>query len=338
MKQSIFMLMCAGFATLAFGQETEERAQKIVIGHILPRFERLAKQTTYLAQVAEKECAADSAALRSAFTDAFDALLAASHLRFGPMEMDNRSFALAFWPDPRGSTPKSLEKLIQANDPIIQTPQDFNSVSIAARGFYALEFLIYDPVLSTAGEALYHCRLIQTIAKDIQKLAVSTLADWQDEYAMKMLDPSIMGPYRSKDEVDQELFKALSAGLQFTSEMRLGRPLGTFDRPRPRRAEAWRSGRSSHHVAISLSALRDLSLQLAPAGSFLEERLQSAFDRAQSQLTSLDDPIFAGVAIVQTRIKVEIVQQSIEAIRDIIRNELGPELGVNAGFNAMDGD
>ena len=323
---------------LASGQEEAERTRGVVNDHIIHRFELLADKSADLAQAAQKDCTAGSESLRTAYADAFDTWIAVSHLRFGPTEIDDRAYALAFWPDPRGYTPKALNALIRSKDPIIQRHEDFAKVSISARGFYALEFLIYDPVLSIEGEKHYRCDLIQIIAKDIQLLAESIYTDWKNEYAMSMLNPSRKGHYRTEEEAIQELFKALSTGLQFTSDTRLGRPLGTFDRPRPRRAEAWRSGRSSHHVAISLSALRDIAIKLAPSGSPLEHRLRLAFDRALSQLANLDDPIFASVAETQTRIKVEIVQQSVDAIRKIVCDELGPELGVIAGFNAMDGD
>ena len=338
MKQFFFALACFSFANLAFGQEKAERTRGIVAHQILPGFELLANHSANLAQVVQKDCFAGSASIRAAYTDAFDAWIAVSHLRFGPTEIDDRAYALAFWPDPRGYTPKALRSLIRSKDPIIQKHEDFAKVSISARGFYALEFLIYDPVLSVEGEERYRCDLIQIIAKDIQLLTDSINTDWKNEYAMSIINPSNKGRYRSEEEAIQELFKALSTGLQFTSDTRLGRPLGTFDRPRPRRAEAWRSGRSSQHVAISLSALRNIALELAPPGSPLKLRMEVAFDRALSQLMQLDDPIFAGVAAVQTRIKVEIVKQSIDAIRKIVRDELGPELGVIEGFNAMDGD
>ncbi len=338
MKQVIFAIICASFATLASGQEEAERTRGVVNDHIIPRFELLADKSADLAYVAQKNCTAGSESLRAAYADAFDTWIAVSHLRFGPTEIDDRAYALAFWPDPRGYTSKALNALIRSKAPIIQRHEDFAKVSISARGFYALEFLIYDPVLSVEGEEHYRCDLIQIIAKDIQLLASSIYTDWKNEYAISMLNPSRKGRYRSEKEAIQELFKALSTGLQFTSDTRLGRPLGTFDRPRPQRAEAWRSGRSSHHVAISLSALRDIAIKLTPAGSPLEHRLALAFDRSLSQLANLDDPIFASVAETQTRIRVEIIQQSIDAIRKIVRDELGPDLGVIAGFNAMDGD
>ncbi len=338
MKQIIFALVYLASATLAFGQGEKERTQAIVNEHILPRFEMLADKSADLAQVAQRDCAARSEPLRDAYANAFDAWIAASHLRFGPTEIDDRAYALAFWPDSRGYTPKTLKTLIRTKDPIVQKVEDYAEVSISARGFYALEFLIYDPVLSVEGEDQYRCDLVQTIAEDISFLAENIYMDWKSEYARSMIMPSLAGRYISEEEAVQELFKALSTGLQFTSDMRLGRPLGTFDRPRPRRAEAWRSGRSLHHVTISLSALRDIALKLAPLGSPLERRVGLAFDRALSQLAKLDDPVFASVAKVQTRIKVEIIQQSVDSIREIVRDELGPELGVIAGFNAMDGD
>ena len=136
----------------------------------------------------------------------------------------------------------------------------------------------------------------------------------------------------------QELFKALTTGLEFTSDTRLGRPLGSFDRPRPNRAEVWRSGRSARHVALSLETLENLMVLLAGGNADLVARSEQAFDTALSQIEALDDPVFAGVAAPQSRLKVEVVQQSVDAIRDIARQELGPTLGVAAGFNALDGD
>ena len=53
---------------------------------------------------------------------------------------------------------------------------------------------------------------------------------------------------------------------------------------------------------------------------------------------ALDDPAFAGVADPQARFRLESLQTGLFAIRDAIRGELGPGLGVSEGFNAGDGD
>jgi predicted lipoprotein len=310
----------------------------IVDDHIFPRFENLVESTRALSDVAAQDCNPTSETLRAAYGNAFDAWVSASHLRFGPTEVDDRAFALAFWPDSRGATPRALGSLLAEQDPIASSAQDYAQVSIAARGFYAMEFLLYDETLMAEGGQGYHCQLVQTISADIASTSQDILGDWQTGYAKKLQNPEPDGIYRSEAEVLQELLKSLSAGLQFTSESRLGRPLGTYDRPRAARAEARRSGRTSRHVMLSLTALQDLASRLANSNADLTANLDNSFGNALSQLSKLDDPIFAGVSQPQTRIKIEVVQQSVETIRTVVREELGPTLGVAAGFNSLDGD
>jgi predicted lipoprotein len=234
--------------------------------------------------------------------------------------------------------PRALATLLTEQDPIAASATDYAQVSIAARGFYAMEFLLYDDALMPAGDTDYHCQLVQTISADIAQTTRGIWDDWQSDYAALMNNPSETGVYRSNEEALQELFKALGTGLQFTSETRLGRPLGTFDRPRPTRAEARRSDRSSAHVRLSLISLQDLASRLAGDHDAVAAHLNAGFNRALTQLTDLNDPTFASVVEPFTRIKVEIVQTSVEAIRTLVRDELGPTLGLAAGFNALDGD
>ncbi len=323
---------------IATAQTPDPVIAKIVDSHILPRFQALADTTAQLAVTARGDCAPESTPLRAAYSDAFDAWIGASHLRFGPTEVDDRAFALAFWPDSRGATPRTLNTLIAQEDPVAATPEAYAQVSIAARGFYALEFLLYDAGLSGAGDGQYRCMLVQTMTADMATTSAAILRDWQTDYAARILAPDAAGPYRSEQEVLQEMLKALTAGLQFTSETRLGRPLGTFERPRPTRAEAWRSGRSARHVGVSLAALGDLAHNLASGDPDLVQRIEHSFARTQARLADLNDPVFAGVSEPQSRLRLEVIQQSVDATRDIVRAELGPTLGVSAGFNALDGD
>lgn len=310
----------------------------IVNEHILPRFETLAQTADVLSDTAATDCTPTSDTLRSAYAMAFDAWISASHLRFGPTEVDDRAFALAFWPDSRGATPRALSTLILDQDPIAASVANYAQVSIAARGFYAMEFLLFDEALMSAGDSDYHCLLVQTIAADIAQTSQDILDGWTTDYAATLQTPSVTGVYRSDEEALQEMLKALATGLQFTSDSRLGRPLGTFDQPRPTRAEARRSERSSQHVMLSLVPLQDLAMRLAIGNERLSGKLNASFERAMSQLSDLNDPTFASVADPQTRLKVEIIQQSVDAIRIIVRDELGPILGVAAGFNSLDGD
>lgn len=337
MKHLIFASTLSVLPLAAAAQDTGAINADIVDNHILPRIAVLAETGEALALAATEDCTATSENLRDAYGDAFDAWIAASHLRFGPVEAEERGFALAFWPDSRGATPKSLGTLIRDEDPIAESAAAYADMSIAARGYYAMEFLLYDDTISTAGDDSYRCQLTQTVAADIGNLTAAVAADWQD-YANLLKDPASDSLYRTTTEATQELFKGLTTGLQLTSDARLGRPLGTFDNPRPRRAEAWRAGRSANNVGVALASLRDLGQRLSAIDPALAPEVDTTFNRAIDQLNALDDPIFAGVANPVDRLKIESIRTRVEEIREIAGLQLGPTLGVVSGFNSLDGD
>lgn len=335
MKQYILTAIVAVAPLTVLAQPS---VSDIVDVHILPRFEALSGASEALSNAAMQNCEPASDTLRDAYNTAFDSWVSASHLRFGPTEVDDRAFALAFWPDSRGATPRTLASLISDEDPIAASPDAYTDVSIAARGFYALEFLLYDETLMQAGNADYHCNLVQAISADIAATTAAIYNDWQNRYVDVILSPGSDAPYRNEEEVLQEMLRALSTGLQFTHDSRLGRPLGTFDRPRPTRAEAWRSERSAQHVMLSLASLQDLASHLAASDPDLSQTLNRQFDIAMDKLDALDDPVFQGVADPQSRLRIEVTQQTVGTIRTTVQTDLGPTLGVAAGFNALDGD
>ncbi|WP_372572361.1 imelysin family protein [Ruegeria jejuensis] len=322
-------LMALPGATLA-----QTPVRQVVDGHILPGFQTLAQRTEELKAASAEGCTG----LEAPYHDTFDAWMGVSHLRFGPTETQDRAFAIAFWPDTKGFTPKSLSALIADQDPAVKNPAEFGEVSVAARGLFALEFLLYDAQLSAAGDEAYRCDLIRAIAEDMDRIVVDILSDWTPHYAALLTAPGPDSRYRSDEEAAQELFKALTTGLQFTSDTRLGRPMGSFDKPRPNRAEARRSERSLRNVILSLAALRDLATLLSQGHPGTAAELDAAFDRSIGLAKRLEDPVFAGVATPQGRFRVEALQNSIDEIRAITATQLGPQLGVAAGFNSLDGD
>ncbi len=296
---------------------------------ILPGYAGFTEAARALETATGADCRPE--ALRPAYHAAFDAWMAVSHLRFGPAEEGGRSLAIAFWPDPKGSGAKTMARMIAAEDPAVEDPAAFAEVSIAARGLFALERLLYDPALT--GD--YACALTRATAADLARLAGEIEAGW-GEFAPLLLTAGQPGNARflTETEARQALFTQLMAGLEFTADQRLGRPLGTFDRPRPERAEARLSERSLRNVQLSLAALERLALALAPDSP----QTEAGFEAAGRLAAELDDPALAGVADVQGRLKVEILQQRIHALRDTVTTDVGAALGVSTGFNAADGD
>ncbi|GAA6209645.1 imelysin family protein [Cognatishimia sp. WU-CL00825] len=305
--------------------------------HVLPAFDTLARQATTLHDVATMYCAPDAPELRAAYAQAFDAWVLASHLRIGPSEEEDRAFAIAFWPDTKGFTAKGLNALLRDLDPAIYDPAEFKTLSIAVRGLYALEFLLFDPAFQTQATADYRCDLVQALTQEIRRNATAINWGWQS-YQSVLRNPAESSIYQTEEDSLREIFKALHAGLQFTSEARLGRPLGSFERPRPNRAEARRSKRSLRHVTLSLEATYDLALLLSGGEPQIAKSLQAAFERSLELSIDLNDPEFAGVADPAGRFRVDVLRQSVDRIREIVTYELAPALGVSAGFNSLDGD
>ena len=325
-------------ACLPLGGWAQDRAEiirTIVEGDILPGFARLAEEAHALGTTARADCT--DPALTDAYERAFRTWSGLSHLRFGPSEEDNRAYALAFWPDPRGKTPKAVRKLLAMDDTEVLQPERFKQVSVAARGFYALDFILFDDDLHATTSPLARCALTRAIAQDIAETTRQLYAGWT-RFAPSLINPGPDTVYRTETEVLAVLFKASLTGLQFSHDMRLGRPLGTFDRPRPKRAEARRSGQSLPLLRHAVRGSGGLAIRLAAGDADLARRLTDALSSFEARAVRLDDPVFAGVATPQGRIRIEALQTDLNRLRAIFQDQLGAHLGVSAGFNALDGD
>ncbi len=310
-------------ALLCLASPAHADVAEAVRDHILPGYARFAQATADLAALDTCE----AGPLRAGWNAAFDAWLGVAHLHLGPVEEGGRGLAIAFWPDPKGIGQKQTKALLAAADPDTLTPEHIAEQSVAVRGFFGLERLLYGPE-PLEGHA---CALAHALTRDLARMAAEVEAGWTGGFAAALTEPGPGKRYLNRTEARQALLTALATGIEFNKDQRIGRPLGTLDRPRPERAEARASGRSMRDVALSLAALRELAEALHTD----IPRTLAAFDRAQAQvrkvdLARLDDP--------QAWLKADILAQNIAAIREAALAELAPALGAGVGFNAADGD
>lgn len=302
--------------------------KQAVEGQLTPGYAAFAKASADLAAVADKDCSPE--AVRPAWNAAYDAWLAVSFFHLGPVEEDGRALAIHFWPDPKGLGAKA-QRVLLAGEAAALEPAAFADQSVAARGLMGMERLLY-PEAPPEGDA---CPLIRATATDLARMAAEVNAAWPG-YAATLLTAGEPGntAFLSPQEALQALFTQGATGLEAIGDQQLGRPLGSFDKPRPERAESRAAGRSQHNVVLMLQALRGFA-------SALDDRsvlTLAALDRAIGLAEKLDDPAFAGVAEAQGHLRVEIVQQAVKAARDAMIAEMAPALGVDLGFNAQDGD
>ena len=304
--------------------------QAAIEGHIERGYTNLLSATTELSAAASTDCSPDT--VRPHFHKAYDAWISISHIQFGPIEDQALTLNMSFWPDPKDSTGKALARLTAASNPIVDQPESFGDVSAAAQGFTALERLLDDAQSNPA----YAGRLTRAIATHLARKSVSIEEDWP-AFAALMTSGGADGNtrFQSGDEARRALYTALFTGLEFLHDQRLGRPLGTFDRPRPRRAEAHRSERSLRHVQLQLAALEALATTMTDSDL---TATKAAFANARTRPAELDDPALQGVADPGGRFRVELIQQAVRAIQVAVTDEIGTPLGITAGFNSLDGD
>ena len=117
-------------------------------------------------------------------------------------------------------------------------------------------------------------------------------------------------------------------------DQRLGRPLGTLDKPHRERAESRASGRSVANIRLSLRAMKATVQMLTPNAP----QTMTGFDLAIILADALQDPALAGVATPDGWLKVQGLQQAVISLRNTALADLAPELDVGIGFNAADGD
>lgn len=303
-----------------------------VNGHILPGYQAFADATVALNAAAKSDCTAGG--VLPAYNAAFDAWMGVSHLRLGPAEADGRSLAVAFWPDPKGLGLKAQMAMIRTADPAVENSAAFAEVSVAAHGLFALEHLLFPA--EPLGDDAYVCSLVRATTANLADNATAISAEWKADFATALLTAGTTNNNRFLTEIEarQALFTALITGFEFITDQRVGRPLGTFDKPRPERAEARASGRSLRNVQLSLTALQ----QFAKALVSDTPATDAAFARAFAVAAKVQDPVFADTATPQGWLRAQILQQAIQSVRDAAIAEIGPALDVGLGFNAADGD
>jgi uncharacterized protein len=305
---------------------------------ILPGFAQLQQSTADLAAAARADCRAESPALQQAYGAAFDAWVAVETYRAGPLEDQGNALAIAFWPDLKGAMPRALTGLLA--QPEAPSAAEFAQVSVAARGLFALEAMLFDPDFNTYAPESTGCQLVQVMAVDLATTAAQVTAAWEGDYAPLMRSAGVAGNTRflSSDEVTQQMYTAALAELEFISDTRIGRPLGD-DRARPNRAEARASARSQRNVGLSVQAVRDLVAALADqTDSAGDGDMFAKLDYALYANGQIKDPAFADVDTTGGHFRLQEVWNAVRLARSVVVSDLGARLGVTQGFNALDGD
>lgn len=327
-------------------------AQRVLSNYIEPATNRFLGATETLRTELHQACSGGASSTTPRMTKAFNDVVLAwsglSFLRFGPLVQDNRYERIFFWPDPRGLVYKQTASLLKENTP--RTAQDVSSHSVAVQGLPALEYLLFAQgglVQQQAIEGSARCDLAGAIAANLQNQAQLLKRQWSShgDFGKLFVEPGQTNPvYRTSIEVNNELIKAVSTGLQFVMQVQLAPALRSEQQAVDvRRLPFWRSGVSPSYVSGQFQGMKQLILaanyqQTTSEHSWIVDALASELERAaqvSKRLAIADQqrmqqgPLYQGLhlaSLVATNAK------------SLLEQDLAPVLGVSIGFNALDGD
>ena len=226
---------------------------------------------------------------------------------------------------------------------MVDDPAAFAGMSVAARGFFALDWLLFDPAAGAIEAGSYRCRLLVAIARDAAATSATLLA---------AVARSLGGdPDQRRGGGESGLLRAgrgepgALRGADRGAAVRHRRAAGAADgdassgRSRGGRRPGGRGARS-RNVNASLVALKEYARAVfGPALPESEmDSVIASFDGALAAVTRVAGPIDVEVATPQGRVHVEALQSSIRSVQTQVAEHVGPGLGVSAGFNSMDGD
>lgn len=314
--------MIRALALILWATTASADVETVVNSHILPRADAFAEATATLAAT---PCEPNQ--LREAFSKAATAWAGFAHLTMGPVEDAGRGRMVLFWPDSRNATDRGL-RLVKSQGNDAWNADTIAKGSIAARGLGALERLIFED----NGEP---CALTEALADDLAATAERIRTGWHDDFAPLMLtagEPDNSRFFTEKEAMGA-LYTALLTGITYNVDQRLARPLGTFDDPKPLRAELRRSAQSVPMLTASLEALRELATTMTAAPD-----TEAVLTRVISAAKTLDDPSLSNLSDPSVRFIVEGLQSEIRSTRGLAEEEIGETLDLNEGFNALDGD
>lgn len=315
---------------------------QVLIDRVAADHDRFAEAAGTLAHAVTLDCRGSGHGWQSpdAFHDAADAFQAVQWAQIGPAVLFDRRYRVNFWPDDNNAVSRQLGAAVSEPDMTLLEPGAIAQASVALQGLPALERLLFgQPHIENGG---YRCELAVVIADNVAAIAADTAADWRDIDRM----PGMTGADAALDS----MMGAILAYLEVVVDRKIARVIGTTpDEARPRRSEAWRSGRSLANIAINLEAIdrllyggddAPLTALLAGAGvPQVADDGQHLMAEAVAQAEEVRDRTMEEVATSEDgHARLLALRAAISDVRHHMGEQIFPALGLTVGFNSMDGD
>ncbi|OSM07136.1 imelysin family protein [Magnetofaba australis] len=349
---AIVLLLWSHHALAASLSAADYQRAAAASGRVLaaPAYAALADQTQALATTLTQWRAGkvDLVAARSAFHAAMDAWQGTQPIRIGPVMAQTGPARWQYWPDKHGSGGRQMRRALKTRPEALLKPGALATQSVALRDFQALERLLFPTGGAAPDPASYGAALAAAIAAHLAEQSQSLRMQWDDQFQPALDDPAHSnGAFYDAPDAARAWLKSIHEAISLLILQKLERPLDeSLEAANPKRAENWRSARSGRNVAINVAAWRRLFTAPDGLGDLLSRSGSDALAKgmardmasAQKAAESLSMPLSQAVADAEARSQVEALLTQLKDLRDLIEGPLADEIGLNLGFNALDGD
>lgn len=327
---------------------------------IIPGYERFATTAKRYSDSVRGQCVAGRTsqaglkAMQYGWHELIDAWMGVEHWRFGPIEADLRRHRIWFWPDKHGRTGKQIRRMLATQDTDKLRADRFAGISAAMQSLTSAERLLFaGSALDTLKNDTYPCAYLAANANNISQVAREILAEWKQPETgeLALIRGSLVGNavYESPLAVTTFLAKALHTQVVSIKDQKLARPMGpSWDRAKPKREESWRSQRGLRNIRINLEALRNLygsagqqGLRRLVSQSEDGSAINQAFDTVISEsLDRIPQEMVLGEMVGNEShwARLAKLRDSLKTLRNLVQTRIPVALGINLGFNSLDGD
>lgn len=239
-----------------------------------------------------------------------------------------------------------------------------NARPVALKGFFGLEYLLFDPVggnaniltqLTDPTDGARRCQYARLVSVNLQAQAAELYNAWSEEDGNFIDEFALAGQgsstYSMVSNAMGALVNAMIANAEHIQDAKLGKPLGkrTGGTAQPEEVESFYSDNSLNDMVNNIKGIQNiylgsyennsglsLSTYVLQTDSSLDKRIK---DRIASCLAAIRlIPGDLDVAVVTHPNAVENAYEEVRQLRIIFEGQMSSVLGSSIVFNSNDGD
>mgnify|MGYP005848232421 CR=1 FL=1 len=336
--------------------DRRQMLQNMADNLIVPAYQDLQSQVNTLQSrteaFAQDASQANLESLQEAWTSAYTSWQYANAYNFGPAGEEGIRRGLI---EEIGTFPVSADKI---EDAIINNNANFNDFNRDARGFLAIEYLIFDlgqeqsAVLSRFSSENRRNFLTGAVA-NLKSRVDAVVAAWNDGYVNQFVSNTGTDVGSSTSQLYNEFVKSFEAAKNFKVGLPLGRRPGQ-NQSEAARVEAYYSGQTRQMLAAHLQAIENIwygrsksgqqgigfkeYLQNAEGGEALIISTENQWTVVKNTLNAVPESPAISLQIQNSPTAFDNLHTELQRHTRFFKSDMSSLLGIAITFSSGDGD